>query len=196
MGVLPKRRRAGIGERLLRKLLEDARSTGVRRVTLEVLEQNEPARLLYERLGFAVTRTLDVWRLPAPPPGPAGPVAGEEDVDEALAPIAARRRAAEPWQRATATISRQREVDGPDGRTRAVALQGGAAVYHVTDGRVAVLQLAAPSVETAAALLDAALAGSAGGVLLNLPGDDPPRPAPERIGGEVAARQLEMALPL
>ena len=194
MGVLPERRRAGIGERLLRDLLERAQAKGIRRVTLEVLEQNEPARLLYERVGFAATRTLDVWTLPAPPPGRAGrPAAGEADVDEALRLIAALRHPAEPWQRAAATISRQRELDDT---TRAVALDGGAVVYRVADGRIAVLQLAAPSVETATALLGAALAGSGGGVLLNLPVDDPARPALERLGGEIAARQLEMSLPL
>jgi ribosomal protein S18 acetylase RimI-like enzyme len=193
MGVVPDRRRAGVGRRLMGELVQRARSRGLARVTLEVLEQNEPARRLYEQLGFTTTRMLDVWTLPAPGGDRTGPAPTETGLDEALASIAALRAAPEPWQRATATIERYRELDDA---TRAVALDGGAAVFRLGGGRVAILQVAAPTAETAEALLAGVLAGTDGGLLLNLPGDDPAAPALERLGGEVAARQYEMELSL
>ncbi|HZR80695.1 MAG TPA: ribosomal protein S18-alanine N-acetyltransferase [Candidatus Binatia bacterium] len=46
----------GLGRRLLRLLLAEARRKGARVVTLEVSERNLPARALYESLGFRVVR--------------------------------------------------------------------------------------------------------------------------------------------
>ena len=53
VGVAPPHRGAGIGEALMRAVLEEARTRGLREVSLEVLVQNEPAIRLYEKLGFA-----------------------------------------------------------------------------------------------------------------------------------------------
>jgi len=50
-------RGGGVGTRLLRTAIEAARDTGMRAVTLEVVDTNEPARALYERLGFRCVRT-------------------------------------------------------------------------------------------------------------------------------------------
>ena len=52
MGVAAGHRRAGIGGAMLRSALDAVHAAGAERVTLEVLEQNEPARGLYQRLGF------------------------------------------------------------------------------------------------------------------------------------------------
>jgi ribosomal protein S18 acetylase RimI-like enzyme len=46
-------RRSGIGEQLVSAALDRARERGCRRVELDVNEANEPARALYEKLGFS-----------------------------------------------------------------------------------------------------------------------------------------------
>ena len=63
MGVATAHRRAGIGEALMRAVLDEAQARRVRRVRLEVLEPNDAARLLYEKLGFRRVRDLEVWTL-------------------------------------------------------------------------------------------------------------------------------------
>jgi ribosomal protein S18 acetylase RimI-like enzyme len=94
MGVVASHRRRGIGEATLVAALDAARAAGIERVTLEVLEQNEPARRLYERLGFERIRDLEVWSVPA---GPGEP--HEVDAAAAHAWLRAHRHEAEPWQR-------------------------------------------------------------------------------------------------
>jgi ribosomal-protein-alanine N-acetyltransferase len=54
VAVRPRFRGRGIGTALLRRLLDDARTLGARRATLEVRASNDGARRLYERLGFHV----------------------------------------------------------------------------------------------------------------------------------------------
>src|SRR5712691_8571903 len=54
LAVLPAYRRSHIATTLLRRVLEDGVGLGARRATLEVRRSNEPARLLYEKFGFAV----------------------------------------------------------------------------------------------------------------------------------------------
>lgn len=65
IALLPEHRGRGIGTELLLGLIGEARESG-RRVTLSVLRSN-PARALYERLGFTVTGSDEVrvrmqWR--------------------------------------------------------------------------------------------------------------------------------------
>jgi ribosomal protein S18 acetylase RimI-like enzyme len=50
---LPEHQGRGIGTALLREFINSAHEKGVS-ATLEVLKANEPARRLYERLGFTV----------------------------------------------------------------------------------------------------------------------------------------------
>jgi GNAT superfamily N-acetyltransferase len=70
--LLPPFQNRGIGSRLVRQVLADARSTGLP-VRLRVLRVN-PARRLYERLGFVVTGQTDTHFLmehaPRPHPEP------------------------------------------------------------------------------------------------------------------------------
>jgi ribosomal-protein-alanine N-acetyltransferase len=54
LAVLPAYRRQGIGRALLDRVLSDAAADGATRALLEVRRSNEPARRLYERLGFTV----------------------------------------------------------------------------------------------------------------------------------------------
>lgn len=52
IAVRPDRRRRGLGERLLRSLVDDAVGRGVDALTLEVRVSNTAARELYRRFGF------------------------------------------------------------------------------------------------------------------------------------------------
>ena len=54
LAVIPAQRRAGIATALLRHVLAEGARLGAVRATLEVRKSNEPARLLYERMGFSV----------------------------------------------------------------------------------------------------------------------------------------------
>ncbi len=51
----PDFRRRGLGERLLREALREARAAGARRAYLEVRAGNEAAQALYRKFGFQVT---------------------------------------------------------------------------------------------------------------------------------------------
>jgi ribosomal protein S18 acetylase RimI-like enzyme len=55
MWVSPKFRRKGIGERMLCALLDNLRVSGMRKVRLWVLDGNDVAVRLYERIGFEST---------------------------------------------------------------------------------------------------------------------------------------------
>jgi ribosomal-protein-alanine N-acetyltransferase len=54
LAVLPADRRSGVGTALLRHVLREGARLGAVRASLEVRKSNDPARLLYERLGFAI----------------------------------------------------------------------------------------------------------------------------------------------
>lgn len=54
LAVAPPLRRQGVGSELMRGVLVKAREEGATKATLEVRRSNEPARALYERLGFEV----------------------------------------------------------------------------------------------------------------------------------------------
>jgi ribosomal protein S18 acetylase RimI-like enzyme len=53
LAVLPEHRGRGIGRGLLEAVEHCARERGCAKVTLEVQENNSPARRLYKRMGFA-----------------------------------------------------------------------------------------------------------------------------------------------
>lgn len=52
MGLVPEARGHGLGELLLRRVLDDVRAAGMERVVLEVYATNARAIALYERVGF------------------------------------------------------------------------------------------------------------------------------------------------
>lgn len=162
LGVVPEARRRGLGRRLLEAVLEVAPRT----VTLEVLEQNEPAIRLYESLGFEQARILEVWSLPA-----------QEAVEaRTVAPAPLGQRGL-PWQREDASL--------PEGYER-LEVDGGAMLLRGST----VLQLEARDEDAAAALL------SRGSALhyVNIPAGDVATRALRRLGGERTALQLELRL--
>ena len=58
LAVDPEYRGRGIGERLVRYILDELETLGVGRCFLEVAQDNEPAKALYGRLGFTTVATL------------------------------------------------------------------------------------------------------------------------------------------
>jgi GNAT superfamily N-acetyltransferase len=162
IGVAPERRGQGIGRLLMDAVLAEA--PGV--VMLEVIEQNEPAIKLYESLGFATTRLLEVWSLPEVQELEAQQVEprplGQRDV---------------PWQRADGSLPAEYERWEVDGG--AMLLKGGN-----------VLQLDASSIDAATALLSRGKALS----FVNVPEGDVASAALAALGGTMSLRQLEMRL--
>jgi ribosomal protein S18 acetylase RimI-like enzyme len=190
MGVRTADRRRGRGLALMEALLGEARDRGIRTVRLEVIDSNEGARRLYERLGFEHFRDVEVWTLAA---DVERAPAREAGLDDALARIRALRTAPEPWQRADGTIERLRESDRP---VHAIADDGAALVYRVSGAAVSLLQMGVESEDTAVDLIRAARA--AGGSLhaLNIPVGDAASRALRELGGRADFRQHELALSL
>jgi GNAT superfamily N-acetyltransferase len=189
VGVVPAARGTGLGERLMRALLDSARALGASRMQLEVIDRNEPARALYEKLGFEHVRDLEVWGLETQ----AGWEPSPGSVEEAHARIRMRRDRPEPWQRADETFARFRAMEPPP---EGVVVNGGAAVLRVTGGRVSLVQAGAESGEAGQRLLRAAAAAGDSLHVLNLPADDPLGDAFRTLGGRIDVRQHELALQL
>jgi ribosomal protein S18 acetylase RimI-like enzyme len=53
----------GIGTRLLNELFSHASNESIQKVTLEVINTNTKAKSLYERLGFCIEKTSNIWPL-------------------------------------------------------------------------------------------------------------------------------------
>ncbi len=194
MGVTAAARRRGVGEQLMRSLIEQARLAGVSRLMLEVLEHNTSARALYEKLGFRVVRRLEVHAWDGAP-------RERTLIAEACDPRAARRRIAaareerEPWQRDDDTLAR---LDVSTPALRAVTTPGGDAVYRVAEGRASVLQMHATSETSAGVLLDTLRARDGVSVVryLNVPERDLAAAALRARGSVCSVAQFEMALAL
>jgi ribosomal protein S18 acetylase RimI-like enzyme len=179
VGVMPSARRGGIGETLMRALHDEAQERGLRRVWLEVIEANEQAFLLYEKLGYTVTRELEVWSLA----GEQEPGAAEQLSLEVASTLLPDER--EPWQRADESVANQRDV-------QAVGTERGAAVFRVVNGNVSVLQIGGGDLEDALRSLRAYGPVSA----LNLPRGGAAAQAFEALGGTMVVRQRELVLSL
>ena len=186
IGVTPFGRRRGIGEQLLRAVVDEARARGARVVQLEVIEGNEPAVALYEKLGFEDVRHVDVWILDADPHASGGTF--ETDVDAAHERIRSLRLADEPWQRDDETLERLRTLEPP---LQAVSADGGSAIVRPTPVAASVVQIGGE----ARTLLEA-LRREGSVNVLNLPDDEPAAQAFRELGARVAVRQREMALSL
>lgn len=86
LGVIPEKRGRKTGQFLMETLLNNALQRGARRVQLEVIKGNEPARRLFLKLNFVDTRELVVIRRPPGqtrrlfdiPPAVVTPLAAED----------------------------------------------------------------------------------------------------------------------
>jgi len=188
MGTVPAHRRRGLGERALTEVLAEARSHNAKSVRLEVIEQNEPARRLYEKLGFEHERDLGVWILDSAPPRVTK--AQPADRAQAHAWIKENRRAPEPWQRADETLGHML-ARGLAHDALAVD-DDGAALYRGNG----VLQLASRDEKAAAHLLAAVGAQGDGLRFVNVPAGDPAEAALGVLRAKMQLRQHEMRLTL
>jgi ribosomal protein S18 acetylase RimI-like enzyme len=183
LAVVPSARRHGVGRALMDDVLAEAWAAGLREVSLEVLAGNERAFRLYETLGFAQTRMLEVWSWGGEAPASR---ARPADIAQSHEWIRAHRTAPEPWQRDDPSLVRMSP-------THAFRTDGGAVLVRSGNGRASVLQIAADTVDDAADLL--AAARELGVVhLVNLPEGDPASAALARLGGALDLRQHELAL--
>jgi ribosomal protein S18 acetylase RimI-like enzyme len=74
LGVLPVKRRHGIGQRLMEYLIEKSRHLDVPYIILEVIKDNTPAERLFHKLGFlSVRELLIIRRPPGSPTATVGP---------------------------------------------------------------------------------------------------------------------------
>jgi GNAT superfamily N-acetyltransferase len=184
MGTVPAYRRRGLGEAALIEVLAEARDRNAKSVRLEVIEQNEAARRLYEKLGFEHERDLGVWILDSAPPRVTK--AQPADPDEARAWIKANRLTPEPWQRSDETLDHM--------QARGLAFEAltvgeeGAALYRGNG----VLQLAARDDKAAAHLLAAVGAQADGLRFVNVPAGDPAEAALVLLRAKLQLRQHEM----
>jgi ribosomal protein S18 acetylase RimI-like enzyme len=180
VGVVPAHRRRGIGERLARALLENARAAGAREMVLEVIVENAPAIALYEKLGFETTRRLEVLSLTAAD----GPRGDDADPGEAHARIGAARTEPEPWQREDAT------VDNLEG-VAALTADGAVALYRKEGERVNLLQATGANAALVAALRTRGPVSA-----LNYTADGVVAAALRDAGATVVVTQLEMTAAL
>ena len=195
MGTVPSHRRQGLGERALTAAIKAAFAHGCSEIGLEVLEGNEPAIQLYEKLGFERVRDLAIWSLPAIQ---RNPDAAASAIEFALAQewIAAHRSSPEPWQRADASLlALQRR-----GMTlRALAIRqddelAAAAIIRELPETTSLLQIAAVDQDAASNILLAAAEGGPTLRFANVPPGDPASLAIKRLGAECVVVQHEMLL--
>src|SRR5829696_716405 len=186
IGIAPAHRGRGVGEALMRGVLDVGRERAVREVWLEVLVQNEPALRLYEKLGFERVRDLEVWTLDAVP-GDGG-AAQRVPLEQAQERIRRERQEREPWQRADETVAHLAEVEGLEGA-------GGAILFRTNGGRTSLLQGVAHAEAAARGLLQA-LGDAMPLQWLNGPEGDPFNAAIGALGGTQVHRQHELLLEL
>jgi len=183
LGVVEAARRRGIGRTLMEAAHEQARSRGVREVTLEVIEANEAGFRLYDDLGYELVRWLEIGSLE----GNSAETPADEHSERAHEQIRAARSLPEPWQRQDETLLHYDDLQG-------LTTETAAAVYRVADGRVVPMQFVGD--ETAAREMLEALRTLGPVSLFNFPEDDPLAAAFELLGGNVALRQRELRLVL
>jgi ribosomal protein S18 acetylase RimI-like enzyme len=66
LGVVPAARHRGIGRAILNHAVNTFHDMGVKQISVSVDARNQPARALYDRLGFRPVRTQNLWLLRLP----------------------------------------------------------------------------------------------------------------------------------
>ncbi len=120
LGVLPIKRRRGVGETLVRALLDATDQLRITHTALEVIKHNTPAHTLFLKLGFSETRELLILRRPPGPPAElAAPQACWLERAEALA-LLETRTVSPAWTNETRSLTNVENLMGltlrlPDG---------------------------------------------------------------------------------
>ncbi len=107
LGVVPHRRLKGMGQIIMEHMLQYGRDNGANIAQLEVIVGNEPARALFEKLGFRTTRTLLVIRRPPGDPAPNAfydAVEVEQIPDEQIAHYLSHRGEGASWVEETQSL--------------------------------------------------------------------------------------------
>jgi ribosomal protein S18 acetylase RimI-like enzyme len=187
LGVAVAHRGKGLGEALMREVIEIARTRGLRELWLEVLTPNVPAIRLYEKLGFETVRDVEVWTL-------ENRVFRQHDVrsvpvERARARITRERRQREPWQRADESVAHYEDVE-------ALESDRGTILFKRSGERVSLLQGVAADKEGARELIEALPSEASALHWLNGPEGDPFNASIASLGGTKAWTQHEMMLGL
>jgi ribosomal protein S18 acetylase RimI-like enzyme len=113
LGVLPNTRRGGVGEALMRGLLEQVELLNLKFTMLEVIKNNVPAHSLFLKLGFyEVGELLVLRRSPViPPPDPVVADAQRLDRTDSLT-LVGRDRGTQPWTNQSESLFNVGEVSG------------------------------------------------------------------------------------
>lgn len=196
-GVVPRWRGRGLACRLMSELVGRARASGLRRLSLEVLQGNTAAVRLYERAGMSHTRDLLILERPADWAGPAAGRAGaltEAPAEELLEHFTRLHTEPAAWQREPVgllTAKLRGLYLGPRSRPRACAI-----LKYTEEGEALLSDLGAADARQARALC-AALGGLSGLLKLQNEPERSPFVAPllEHGFAEVL-RQHEMSMEL
>jgi N-acetylglutamate synthase-like GNAT family acetyltransferase len=113
LGVIPNTRRHGVGETLMRGLIERAEQLGRHFFMLEVIKNNIPAHQLFLKLGFyEVGELLVLRRSPQiPPPNPIVADAQRMDRMDALV-LVGHDRGTQPWTNQSESLFNAHDVSG------------------------------------------------------------------------------------
>jgi ribosomal protein S18 acetylase RimI-like enzyme len=183
VAVVPARRGTGLGRRLMEAAAAEARTRGVKRLWLEVLVQNAPAIGLYEQLGYARVRELEVWALDG------FHERRREGTPAATRDATGRVRERLPWQRADETVANTDDAE-------AVSTKSGTMIYRATGATASLLQVAADDEDGVRELLATLPPNVTSLRYLNGPVGDPVNAALKSLGGVESARQHELMLRL
>lgn len=200
LGVLPVKRRRGIGQLLMEHLIAHSRSLGVSHVTLDVIKNNDPAYYLFLKLGFYdVRELLVVRRPPGLPYTRVDPYSCEALGSDQAVELLRRRRDTPSWLNETASL-----VNGGNLAALQVELTNGGRgwlVYQITIFQLSRLVMQTEDGEphqVALALLHALHKRHPmlDTKVENLPVDSPYWPVMQEIGYLESFRRIEMRLDL
>lgn len=113
LGVIPTTRRRGVGEALVRGMIEEAEKSGRNFIMLEVIKNNVPAHQLFLKLGFYEVGELLILRH-SPQMPPVTPVVADAQRMERMDALVlvGRDRGAQPWTNQSESLYNAYDVSG------------------------------------------------------------------------------------
>lgn len=204
LGVIPERRRQGIGRQMMNYLIARAHDNGLAEIWLEVIEANEGAYALYRQLGFEPVRYLLILERDRDAPLPRHTAAyqiADEPVEGLLRHYDTFHDVPNCWQRARPSLEGLiPHIDGWAALSHEQTV--GYALGWSNHLDVRLIDLAAAPNGNRVAIAETLLAHfhrqnpEALGVIYNVAEDDPVLPAYEALGYAISFRQIEMRLHL